>query len=367
MDEKRFRSELEFLVNLDCGEDSPQGIISCADFFVSRFQHLGWRADKVDVGAIAPALVAYNNDSVKYDFLLAGHMDTVFSKGTAARRPYEEKWPFAYGPGVCDMKSGCLAILHALEDVSPEVLANRNIVVFLQPDEETGSPHSRSLLMDVASKSAACLVAEAADSESGAHCIQRKGICKFGFEFRGIAGHAGNMLENGSRSAIVEMAHWIASISDLTNPAANITANVGLVSGGTATNVVADSASLSGEIRFENPQDVDGIMESFEKLESHASAAGIQANQTYRRLESPMFPSRETIDFISKLERRGIKFPVHKRGGLSAANFIAPLVPVCIDGLGPAGGMAHGEEEFVRLDDLSPSVNLLISMIEEGV
>ena len=38
--------------------------------------------------------------------LLLGHRDTVFARGTAAKRPFRVDGNRGYGPGVADMKAG---------------------------------------------------------------------------------------------------------------------------------------------------------------------------------------------------------------------------------------------------------------------
>ena len=64
----------------------------------------------------------------------------------------------------------------------------------------------------------------------------------------GKAAHAGVAPENG-RSAIVELAHQILSLQELEDLAAGTTINVGVIQGGTATNVVPAVASAEIDVR----------------------------------------------------------------------------------------------------------------------
>lgn len=364
----QFRKDLERLVNIDSGKDCPQGIGLCMDFFAQEFRKMDWQVSLVDIGSYAPLFVAANRISDTYDFLLTGHLDTVFPAGTAVERPYREEGDFAYGPGVSDMKCGCLGILYSLRDLDPAVLASKNFVVLLQPDEEIGSPDSRHVMLTYAARSKACLVFECTeDSDREYHCIQRKGIIRLGYEFTGKAGHAGSLLFNGALSAINEMAYWIGSITALTDPEEGTTANIGKVSGGTASNVVAESAQMIGEIRFENPQIREKGLKLLEALTLHAEKAGIKAVPTKLNSEAPLFPNEKTFAYISKVEaacrRQNLSFPLKKRGGLSAANVLCDAVPICIDGLGPAGNKPHSEEEYMRLDTLEENLALIQIML----
>ena len=158
-----YLKDLEALVNIDSAQDAPEGIRAVASFFYRRFSALGWKTSMVDVGAVAPCFVAVNREAQHYDFLITGHMDTVFPKGTVKERPFSIDGDVARGPGVCDMKHGLLSTLYAVESLDRAVLDRLNLIVVFQPDEETGSPHSRSYVQEIAKKCDVCLVTEAAE------------------------------------------------------------------------------------------------------------------------------------------------------------------------------------------------------------
>ena len=363
-----YLKDLEALVNIDSAQDAPEGIRAVASFFDRRFSALGWKTSMVDVGAVAPCFVAVNREAQHYDFLITGHMDTVFPKGTVKERPFSIDGDVARGPGVCDMKHGLLSTLYAVESLDRAVLDRLNLIVVFQPDEEIGSPHSRSYMQEIAKKCDVCLVTEAAESEdTPIHCIQRKGMIKFTFVFTGKAGHAGSMLTNGSVSAIAEMSYWINSIMGLVSRERETTANIGLVSGGTASNVVAQNAQMTGEIRYELMEEAEKANRLIEDLYGHAEKAGVKVERTLTRFEPPMVPSQKTLDFVAFLKtlaaEEGRGFEVRKRGGLSAANFVSPFVPVCVDGMGPAGNGAHSVGEYLNLASIGPDTDFLAKIL----
>ncbi|MBP5162259.1 MAG: M20 family metallopeptidase [Spirochaetales bacterium] len=365
---ERYLKDLETLVNIDSGQDCPEGIMEVATFFDRAFKAMGWKTSFVDVGAVAPCFVAMNREAERYDLYITGHMDTVFPKGTAAKRPFSIEGNIAKGPGVCDMKQGLLSTLYAIRAVDMSVLDRLNIIVVFQPDEEIGSPHSRDYLMEVADKSDVCLVMEAAEAEDvPVHCIQRKGIITYSFVFTGKAGHAGSMFTNGSVSAITEMAYWINSIMGLVDKEKETTANIGIVSGGTATNVVAEHAEMAGEIRFELLEEAERANKLIESLYDHAKKAGVKVERTHTRFDPPMKPNLETKTFVEYLdwlaEQEGRSFIVRKRGGLSAANFISSHIAVCVDGMGPSGNGAHGVNEYLSVDSIGPDTDFISRII----
>ena len=364
----KYLRDLERLVNIDSGQDSPEGILEVARFFDREFKLMGWITSMTEVGAVAPCFTAMNVKADHYDFFITGHMDTVFPKGTAAERPFRVEGNRAYGPGVCDMKQGLLSTLYAIKSLGHEILERRSIIVVFQPDEEIGSPYSRKYLQEVASKSDVCIVMEAAENEDKPiHCIQRKGMIKFNFIFTGKAGHAGFMLTNGSISAITEMSYWINRIMGLVNRETGTTANIGLVSGGTASNVVAQNAQMTGEIRFERLDEAEKAKALIGELYDHAAKAGVKVERPLDRFEPPMVPSMETevfTDWVKALASgEGREFVVRKRGGLSAANFVSPIIPVCIDGMGPSGGGAHSVDEYLCIDSIGPDTDFVAKIM----
>ena len=115
-------------------------------------------------------------------------------------------------------------------------------------DEEVGSPTSRSLIEAAGLRARHVLVTEPA--RDGGRCVTaRKGTARYTIRFHGRPAHSGTRHADG-RSAIKEMAHQILALEAMTDHARGVTANVGVVSGGTTFNVVPEHASLLLDIRL---------------------------------------------------------------------------------------------------------------------
>ncbi len=79
--------------------------------------------------------------------LVAGHLDTVWSLGTLESMPYRVDGARAHGPGIHDMKAGSFIAFHAVRAIlRQQVPTRRPITLLLTPDEEVGSPTSRTLI-----------------------------------------------------------------------------------------------------------------------------------------------------------------------------------------------------------------------------
>ena len=175
-------------------------------------------------------------------------MDTVFDDGAAAERPFRVEGDIARGPGVSDMKAGLLAgffATHVLQDVGFEGFGT--ITYVCNPDEEIGSPYSGPIIRELAPEHDAALVLEGARA-NGDIVSARKGITDFTIEIAGRAAHAGVEPEKG-RNAVLQAAHTILALEGLNGRWPGVTLNVGVVRGGTRSNVVAERCELQVDLR----------------------------------------------------------------------------------------------------------------------
>ncbi len=107
-------TDLERLVNIDCGSYSKAGVDEVGHWFADTLAEMG-ASIEVDAHAeLGDTVVAALKGAGRARALLVGHLDTVFDEGTAAERPFEVRDGRAYGPGVNDMKAGLLAGIYAL-------------------------------------------------------------------------------------------------------------------------------------------------------------------------------------------------------------------------------------------------------------
>ena len=369
MDIQAYLKDLEYLVNIDSGSECPEGLNTVAGFFSSRFRHMGWIVKEYDLSPKSgTCLVCANREAEHYDVMLMGHMDTVFPKGTCQQRPFRMEGNRAFGPGVCDMKHGCLMIYYLLKALPREIGDQLNILAVFNPDEEIGSLHSQPIYAPYASKTDYAFLFEACDAK-GFCCHQRKGSMAFEAVFTGVAGHCGFVFENGARSAVSEMARWIVALDSLQSKELDTSVNVGVVSGGIKGNVVPDHASMSVSIRFSRVEEVQRVEAMLEQLLQQAERNGIQAELQNRRGKMPLVPDEKAcayIDHITQLAaQKGLHLAFKARGGLSDANIITQYGPICLDGLAPAGGKGHSPEEFMLLDTIEPSFRVANMLLED--
>jgi glutamate carboxypeptidase len=193
--------------------------------------------------------------------LLLGHTDTVHPFGSLQQRPWRVEGDRAYGPGVFDMKANCALAIEAIRCCTALNLTPKSpVVLLLTCDEETGSMSGRGLVEAEARRARSVLVLEP-PAGGGRVKTGRKGTGMFTLVARGRAAHAGLEPEKGV-SAILEMARQIERLHALNDYHSGTTVNVGVIHGGTASNVVAAEAVAEIDLRFareEVPKQILGL------------------------------------------------------------------------------------------------------------
>jgi glutamate carboxypeptidase len=164
------------------------------------------------------------------------------------RRPARIEQGKLFGPGAVDMRGGLTLVLALARylGVHSSTL-ERPVTVLLDSDEEVGSLTSRHLIETEAKKSEAVLVMEPC-LPGGALKTFRKGVGRFTVTAHGVAAHAGVDYSKGV-SAIRELAHQVTALYKLNDPAKGTTVNVGVIRGGSRSNVVADQAEMEVDVR----------------------------------------------------------------------------------------------------------------------
>jgi glutamate carboxypeptidase len=297
--------------------------------------------------------------------LLLGHLDTVYDLGTLQTMPWREENRRLYGPGVFDMKSGIAQLLFALAALR-EIRGGlpRPVKVLLVSDEEGGSQSSRAITENLAKQCAAVLVCEPSGPE-GALKTARKGVGSFTVRVTGKASHAGLDFEKGE-SAILELAHQIEAISRLTDLERGTTLNVGVIRGGTRSNVVAAEAVAEVDLRIAHKGD-GAIMESkIRRLRSVNKKCKLEVEGGINR---PPLERTKDVVALFELARRiagdlGFALEEIAVGGGSDGNFTAGVGVPTLDGLGAVGEGAHAPHESIVAAELPRRAALLAGLIE---
>jgi glutamate carboxypeptidase len=296
--------------------------------------------------------------------LLLGHCDTVWPLGTLPDMPPEIDGNIMRGPGVYDMKAGLVQLLFALRALrelrlEPSVVP----VVFINSDEEIGSPESTRHVRRLARVAERAFVVEPSLGDDGKLKIARKGVGRFTVIVTGRAAHAGLNPEEGA-SAILELSYVIQRLFALNDPARGITVNVGAVSGGVGPNVVAPESRAVAEVRVGTHEDARRVEERIRAL--RPTTPGVTLTVEGRMTRPPMEPTPRN-QALWRLARRlagelGFDVAAGAAGGASDGNTTS-LFAATLDGLGAVGGGAHARHEFVYCDKMAERSALLALLL----
>jgi glutamate carboxypeptidase len=295
--------------------------------------------------------------------LLLCHMDTVFPLGTLEKMPYREAEGKIFGPGVLDMKSGIVIALAAIESAQQNGL-KRPVTLLCTSDEETGSHTSRELIERLARQAAMVFVLEGAMPDGGLK-IWRKGVGEFKVHVKGRAAHAGGDHQKG-RNAIEEMAHQVIAIQKLTDYEKGTTVSVGVIQGGTVSNVVPEDASIEVDVRILQPEEWPRLETAMHALRPMLDGTSIHVTGFLNR--GPMPVTETTKACFAKVQSiaatLGMDVQSGGTGGVSDANFVAAIGLPVIDGMGAIGEGYHSEREFIQADSLEERARLLSALLQ---
>ena len=289
--------------------------------------------------------------------LLLGHVDTVWPLGTIERLPCRIDGDRITGPGSFDMKAGDIQALWALRAVREQSAAkDKTFVFFANTEEEAGSPTSRPIIESLARESECVLVLEPSVGSEGAVKLWRKGVGMFRLEVTGQASHAGADPEKG-RSAVLELARQIVDLySAVPLASAGTTMNVGVVRGGTRSNVVAASADAQIDLRVRTAAEAQRAQDAILKRPPFVPGTTVRVTGGLNRPPMEETPaSRRLYERARAIAAdEGFELPAGGTGGGSDGNFTAALGVPTLDGLGAVGGGGHADTEHVRRETVAP-------------
>jgi glutamate carboxypeptidase len=296
--------------------------------------------------------------------LILGHTDTVHPRGSLAERPWREEGGRIHAPGIFDMKSGCALSLEVLKACADLGLAPRRpVVLLLTCDEETGSATGRALVEREARTAECALVLE--PPAPGARVkTGRKGTGMFVLSAEGRAAHAGLEPEKGA-SAVLEIARQIERLHSLADSSRGTTVNVGVVSGGTHSNVVPAAARAEIDIRFNATDEAERLERAIREPVPFDGRVRLSVSGGINR---PPLERTPRVAALYEHARRqaallGFELGEASVGGASDGNFAAACGTPVLDGLGVEGDGAHAAHEHILASGVAPRAALLAALV----
>jgi tripeptide aminopeptidase len=355
-----------------CRIESPSGRErGCADRVLQELHAMGLEAQEDDagrrVGSDAGNVLARIPGAGADTILLCAHMDTVPLTAPVEPVRVDGGWENA-GEGIlgADNKSAVAVILE---------LARRLTSASEPP--EVGLELLFTVCEEVSLRGSAAFDASRLDSRFGYvfdHATPIGEIVlaspthhRIDAEFRGRAAHAGVRPEAG-RSAIAAAASAIAAMR-LGRLDPETTANVGMIEGGTAINVIPERCQIVAEVRSLDRGHAEAVAtEMIDHLQEAADAAECDLDVTVQRgFEGYRVRPREVEVAVAEQALRSCGYePRHiVTGGASDANTlrVAGFPCLCL-----ADGTEHNHEptERISVDALEGLLELALAVVDEA-
>ncbi len=361
---KDFLGTVEQVVNMESPSREPDAVNRLGAYLKERFETLGGRVETVPGAPYGDHLFIEYGQGDKEPVLVLCHMDTVFPLGNCP--PFAREDDRLKGGGVLDMKGGIVLLIYALLMSQDLGLDTGPLRIIINSDEEIGSPTSRQLIEEHARRCRHVLVLEPGMGPEGKIKVARKGVAIFGLRITGRAAHAGSDPTAGV-SAVHELAHQILALHALNDTTTGTTVNVAPVSGGSASNIVAEQAQAEIDVRIEKACYVEPVLQAIRSLQPVLPGAGIELEGGLNR--PPMECSAAMALLAQKTQKfageLGFSLDTGMTGGGSDGNFTAAIGTPTLDGLGVAGAGAHSQREYVRLASVPERLALLVRLLCE--
>jgi glutamate carboxypeptidase len=375
---------LRELVNVESGSRDKEGLDRLAALLGEKLTALGGKvsfyepteADTYrlfdtpkDVGKIVTATF---QGTGKRKVMLLAHMDTVYQRGTLARRPFRVDGARAFGPGIADDKGGIAVILHTLAMLKAmNYRGYGTLTVVINGDEEISSPGGRNYIQRTGAEHEFVFSCEPTPAiKEPEIALATSGIGQATLTVRGKSSHAGVAPELG-RNAIVELAHQILQTSDLSDAANRIKFNWTLANGGQTRNVIPELATASADVRVNRIADFDVIEKRFREKVATQRIADAKVEAGFERRRAPLVATDASRALAKRAQaiyaELGQKLAVDESGnggGTDAAFAAASGKPAVAESFGLAGfGYHSSDEEYVELDSIEPRLYLLTRLI----
>ena len=298
--------------------------------------------------------------------LLNAHVDTV-APGKKIRPIDKKGYIYTDGSTIlgADNKAGVAAILEIIRTLKEKKLPHPPLRIIFTIAEETGLQGAK-VLPDKVMKADFGLTLDGGDIE--------KVVCKAPTQYSlaatiiGRTAHAGIHPEDGINA--IKVASVAIAQMRLGRIDKETTANIGVIKGGTATNIIPETVELKGEARSHDPKKLDRQVEHMERAllkacQRYRARLKLKVERMYRSFELGKESSFIAM-VVAGMKAAGIKPVIEKTGGGSDANIFNEWgIPTVILGVGADN--VHTNREQIKVADLVNGTEAVLNIIGESV
>lgn len=356
VNKERMLAEFKEIVAIPCHTLQEKPVF---DYLKAKLEAMGFAVEEDDagkqLGGNCGNLWAFlpGNKPGATAVLLSSHMDGVEPCGGTT---VVQKDGVLYSDGTTilggDDKSGVEGILEGLRMLLASGEEHGDIQVLFTIAEEGGVNGSRC--MDRTRLRADVGYALDGEGAPGEIVVGAPGQYKYKISVHGKKAHGGLEPEKGI-NAIMIAAKALADVKRYGRIDEETTANIGIIGGGVATNVVPDLVVIEGDARSRNNEKLAAIRDEIvNTIVTSAQKYGAQAEAKVDHKYSSFLVDKDSK--VVTLAKRscaicGFNPNVTLTGGGSDANFINEAGVPCVI-LGTGMSNVHTVEEYIKEEDL---------------
>jgi tripeptide aminopeptidase len=333
------------------------------DYIIKRFNKLGGKCTPHKCGESYNLLINIEGGEQKIPIMLSGHMDTVIPCENINTVVTDTKIS-SDGKTVLggDDKAAIAIFIEAFEQIKEKKMPHGNVEILLSCAEEQGLKGIKGFDLNLLKSKYAFVFDSSGDI--GRIVVKAPYHSNMKIHIKGKASHAGMAPEKGI-NAIKVLAEIITLL-----PSGRIdeesTLNVGIISGGRATNIVAEDAFCDLEVRSIKKSKMLNIEKEVKTIVKKICADNGAKGYITRTLDYNGFiiDEKDPVCVLTAeaMKRIKIKPEFVAMGGGSDTNIINSSK---IRAINLACGMQkiHSTEEFIYIKDLVKGVELVLSLI----
>ncbi|MFZ5644088.1 MAG: M20/M25/M40 family metallo-hydrolase [Bacillota bacterium] len=363
---ERLLNEFLELVKIDSVSGFERNI---ADILKKKLKDIGLEVFEDDTGkkinTEAGNIIARLNDNggAHSTIMVCAHMDTV-EPGRNVKPVVEGDIVKSSGDTILggDNKAGIAIILEALKVLKENNIRHGELEIVLTVFEEGGLLGAANIDPKMLKSNIGYVL----DSDGPPGTIVTKAPTqdRISVLIKGKAAHAGICPEKGINS--IEVAARAISGMKIGRIDEETTSNIGVISGGKATNIIPDSVLIQGETRSlsesKKERETQHIIEKINEAVSFFGAqADINVEHLYREINVNENEKVVTIA-LEAAENINISPRLEKTGGGSDANiFNEKGISTVV--LGIAMQNVHTTDEYIKVDDMVLGCRYLVEII----
>lgn len=295
--------------------------------------------------------------------LFSSHMDTV-SPGRGIKPIVKDGVVYSDGSTILggDDKAGIAAIMEALETIKEKNLSHGDIELVFSIYEEGGLHGAKNL--DYNSLQAKYGFVMDSGGSPGEIIIQGPAQNQIDVKFIGKEAHAGVSPEEGISA--VQMAGEAISKMKLLRIDEETTANIGLIMGGGATNIVTNEVIFKAEARSLDEGKLETQTNHMIKCCEDAAAkfgGSVEVDVSHEYGAFKIDGDSQIVNKVKEACRNiGLEPVTGKTGGGSDTNILSNKGLASVN-LGMGARKAHTLEEHIHIKDLEDSAQLVLEIV----